>query len=131
MKIKVFISYSDLDNVKVKMLESKCNSSSNIIPIIVANKREPLVLLTKKVIDGINEADFIIPILTRNSIHTQWINQEIGFSKANPEKIVLPIIEKEIIDHLKGFIHIYNMFAILQERRIKYFYVRENFTKIY
>ena len=42
--------------------------------------------VTKKVADGIRESQIIIPILTKNSISSQWVNQEIGFAVAKDIK---------------------------------------------
>jgi hypothetical protein len=42
--------------------------------------------------------------LTSNSIATQWINQEIGFATALGIRI-MSIVESNLIDKLKGFIH--------------------------
>jgi len=39
-----------------------------------------------------------------NSYKEQWINQEIGYS-ISEGKIIVPIVQKEIIKELKGFIH--------------------------
>jgi hypothetical protein len=60
--------------------------------------------LSEKVINGINEADYVIPILTKKSITTQWINQEIGFAQAKGKKIK-PIVDQQIMAKLRGFIH--------------------------
>lgn len=42
--------------------------------------------------------------MTKNSIPTQWINQEIGFATALSKRI-MPIVESDLIDKLKGFIY--------------------------
>lgn len=101
---KIFISYSEFDKPRVKTLEAKFNSSYGLKPIVIANDREALKQLTEKVKNGIFECDYFVPVLTSNSINTQWINQEIGYASAM-NKEILPIIEKGIIDNLKGFIH--------------------------
>jgi type I site-specific restriction endonuclease len=73
-------------------------------PIRIASNKEPLKLISDKVIRGLHDSEIVIPILTSQSISTQWINQEIGFAQAKDKKII-PIVEKEVIDSLKGFIH--------------------------
>ena len=67
-------------------------------------QRKALKPLAQKVIDGIKKSDFIIPIMTSNSFKEQWINQEIGYS-ISEGKTIVPIVQKEIIKELKGFIH--------------------------
>jgi hypothetical protein len=104
MEQKVFISYSDFDRDKVKLLINELKTNPMFSAIVIANNREALEPLAKKVADGIIRSDIFIPILTRNSIMTQWINQEIGFATALNKK-VLPIVENDQISNLKGFIH--------------------------
>lgn len=101
---EIFISYSSLDFEKVKLVKNELKDNPFFIPIIIANDREPLKPLAQKVIDGIVRASAVVPILTPNSIRTQWINQEIGFAQAM-NKPMYPIIEESILNELKGFIH--------------------------
>jgi TIR domain-containing protein len=75
-----------------------------IEPIVIATNKEPGKRLSDKVSEGIISSDIFIPILTRNSINNQWVNQEIGFAVAQ-EKRIVPVTEKQIISQLKGFIH--------------------------
>jgi nucleoside 2-deoxyribosyltransferase len=104
MKKKLFISYGNDNFNKVKLVEKNLESHTLFSPIIVANKREANKALIDKVVEGINDADYIIPILTKDSIYTQWINQEIGYASAKGKRII-PIIEESTMDQLKGFIH--------------------------
>ena len=105
MQKKIFISYSDFDRGKMRLLEDTINMHKELLtPIIIADNRKALVQLTEKVSKGITDCDFLVPILTQNSINTQWINQEIGFAKAL-NKTKIPIVEDSVIDQLKGFVH--------------------------
>lgn len=104
MKQGIFISYSDYDKDKVDLIVNELEGNTKFSPIVIASKREALKPLAKKVADGIIEAKVILPILTKNSIPTQWINQEIGFATAL-SKHIMPIVESDLIDNLKGFIH--------------------------
>jgi hypothetical protein len=102
---KVFISYSDNDIHKVRSLERIIKKEKrHLTTIIVADKRQGLKALTKKVEEGIIECDYFVPILTANSINNQWVNQEIGFAFAKGCTIY-PIVEHQVMDRLKGFIH--------------------------
>ncbi len=103
----VFISYADSDKKKVRYIANKLKRTQEYKPIVVADYRRTLVALTDKVIEGLNISAFFIPILTKNSFHEQWINQEIGYFYANPNKrkSVFPIVESDILNDLKGFLH--------------------------
>jgi hypothetical protein len=101
--MNIFISYSDLDKDKLKTLKIKL-SRKLLKPIIVADKKIALTQLTEKVIKGISESDVIVPIITSNSMNAQWLNQEIGYSTAIG-KDIWPIVDSNILDKLKGFIH--------------------------
>jgi hypothetical protein len=105
MGIKVFISYSAEDSVKLKALSKALGKSKRrFLPIIIENRKLPGKPLYEKVKEGILETPFFIPIMTRSSIKNQWVNQEIGFAVANYRNI-FPIVEKSIVKRLKGFIH--------------------------
>ncbi|MBI5540315.1 MAG: toll/interleukin-1 receptor domain-containing protein [Bacteroidia bacterium] len=101
---ELFISYSDFDKDKVHLIVNELEGNFNFKPIVIASNREALKPLAAKVAEGIIQADIIIPILTEKSVSTQWINQEIGYATALNKKI-MPIVERDIIDKLKGFIH--------------------------
>lgn len=100
----IFISYASIDNELVAILKDQILLGDSFEPIIIADQRKALKPLTQKIIDGISKSDFIIPIFTLNSYKEQWINQEIGYSIAKG-KIIVPIVQKEVIKELKGFIH--------------------------
>ncbi len=104
MKKGIFISYSDFDKDKVNLIVKELTGNIKFFPIVIASNREALKPLTQKVADGIIQSTVILPILTKNSIPTQWINQEIGFATALKKRI-MPIVEIDLIDKLKGFIH--------------------------
>ncbi len=86
-------------------LEKAVNKSyPGLKPIIVAKHISPGLTLAEKVKRAINDCDVLIPIITKNSILNQWVNQEIGFAEAKKIKI-FPIVERRLIKKLKGFIH--------------------------
>ena len=103
--IKFFLGYSHLDQKKINAIEKAAKKKPfNFEPIIVASSKKPGELLSEKVKSGILETQYFVPIITKNSINNQWVNQEIGFALAS-DRIILPIIEESIINNLKGFIH--------------------------
>lgn len=103
-KKNVFISYSDLDRTKMRSLQRLVENTGSLVPIVIADNRQALFQLSDKVKAGITQSDYVIPILTQNSVSTQWINQEIGFATAL-NKTLIPIVEEDLIPQLKGFIH--------------------------
>ena len=105
---KAFISYSSKDNRKKEILEEVLKHN-DIEPIIVLNRENPKDYGTQKIKNAIKEAEYLIPILTTQSIYTQWINQEIGYAECrsdNNEIKIIPIVEEEIIPDLKQFINL-------------------------
>ena len=105
--MKAFVSYSHRDDRKRELLQEVLEEKG-IEPIIVANRNVPSILLSEKVINAINEADYLIPIITKKSIKNQWVNQEIGYAQnlLKKEEIkIIPIIDQAIMNSLKGFIH--------------------------
>ena len=104
MKARIFLSYSESDKNKLKALRKAINKRDKFDPIIVAERRRVGQSLADKVKQCIHEADCLMPILTRRSIDSQWVNQEIGFAEAL-KKPIIPLVEKNLLDNLKGFIH--------------------------
>lgn len=102
----IFISYSDGDKDKVRLIESELEGHDLFRPLVIAAKKDAMKPLAKKVEEGLKKETtlVIIPILTKKSISTQWINQEIGFAFAI-KKEIFPIVASNIFDELKGFIH--------------------------
>lgn len=104
MKQKIFISYSDNDRNKMRSVERLIKNTDDFSALIIADNRQVLFQLTEKVKTGIIGCNYFVPIITRQSINTQWLNQEIGFATAINRPII-PIVERQVIDDLKGFIH--------------------------
>jgi len=106
MKINIFISYYSKNDNKMKALKRAISKRQILNPIVVADSRSPKKPLAQKVKEGINNSDYIVPVLTKASINNQWVNQEIGYAEALGTKIkIFPIVEASILDNLKGFIH--------------------------
>jgi hypothetical protein len=104
MKEILFISYASENNDKVELIINELKDHQIFEPLVVAKKREPNKALVKKVTEGIDIAYRFIPILTSQSIKTQWIKQETGYASGKNVPIV-PIVEKYILNDLKGFVH--------------------------
>lgn len=104
---KAFISYSRDDIRKKEILENILRESP-IEPIVVADIDQPSKYLAEKVVHSIYDADYLIPIITSNSMNAQWLNQEVGFSQClflKKEIQIVPLVQKDLIGELKGFIN--------------------------
>jgi len=105
-KMRVFLSYCSEDKNKMLSLQKLLRKTIGLTDIVVADKRSALEDLSQKVCAEINKADFFVPILTRRSISSQWVNQEIGYARERVSNwAIMPIVEEEISRELKGFIH--------------------------
>jgi hypothetical protein len=107
MTLKLFISYSSEDSKKKNFLKNAIKKLKGLSPIVVEDYRLNGIEFTDKVKNDLKSADYFIPIITSNSYKkSQWLNQEIGFAFAilSRDKIY-PIVQKNIISKLKGFIH--------------------------
>lgn len=103
---RVFISFTEPDRPLMQHLYKLLEEHDKFEPHVVERQRTPNAeYLSELIIDGIQKSPFFIPIITENSIHTQWVNQEIGFAKSSKGVNILPIVETEIKENLKGFIH--------------------------
>ncbi|MCC6448872.1 MAG: toll/interleukin-1 receptor domain-containing protein [Chitinophagaceae bacterium] len=106
MKKNVFISFTEKDRSFMSRLKKAVEKSSMLTPVVIEDKKRGALALSKLVSEGILESNYFVPILTSNSITSQWVNQEIGFAQANIDKIeIVPIVEAAIIDNLKGFVN--------------------------
>jgi|GEM_PF-2003078 len=101
--MKIFVSYSSHDDNKRTAL-SKALKTSGQEPVVVAARIQPGTPFTVKVMTGVQESDYFVPILTGASFTTQWVNQEIGYAQGIG-KPILPIVDEGIIGDLKGFVH--------------------------
>ena len=102
--MKIFISYDSRDVIKMQIACRIFQKAKlQFIPLIVAEKDSPAIPISEKVIEGIDEATHIVPIITRISKASQWVNQEIGYATSSG-KAIFPLIEDKVIKYLKGFI---------------------------
>lgn len=104
-KEKVFISFNESDRKRMQILKNRLKTSELVEPVIVEDKRKGNIQLAELITQSLNECKYIIPILSNESIKTQWINQEIGFAQGVKKLQMIPIVQSECIKELKGFIH--------------------------
>jgi hypothetical protein len=105
-KVNIFISYAKEDNVKMEYVRDAINSKTNLNAIVVPEIKDNLVYNSEKIIKAINRSSMFLAILTPNSISNQWVNQEIGYAfyKFTKVRDIIPIVDKQISNDLKGFI---------------------------
>ena len=86
MKPQVFISFSKDDMTivdKVRIALKRADFS----PYVATDVVKPAQQLSKKIEKAIDESDAFVVLLTKNSVQSPWVHQEIGYAKSR-----LPII---------------------------------------
>jgi len=101
--MKVFVSHSSGDDNK-RIALATALGKAGLEPVVVVARRMPGTPLVEKVTSAIQEADIFVPVLTTSSIHSQWVNQEIGYARGIA-KTVVPLVETAVLGSLKGFVH--------------------------
>jgi len=94
MAYKVFISHSVRDIQYVKLLEmilKRCN-----IEAYIAERDEQYGrILSQKIKRNIENSDTVLVLWTRNSKHSAYVNQEIGYAEKCSKRIV-PLVEEGV-----------------------------------
>jgi len=78
---KVFISYASED-LQLAQTISTYISRIGIQPYIAERRPTPDVYISDKIALNIMDSNCFVAILTRNSLGSQWVNQEVGFTYA-------------------------------------------------
>jgi hypothetical protein len=102
-KVKVFVSHSTSDDNKMEAVTRAIKKRDQLEAVVVVKKRQQGKWFPDKVAEAIDSADLVIPILTSNSIMSQWVNQEIGYARAKG-KDIWPVLAKNQTQNLKGFL---------------------------
>lgn len=106
---EIFISHSSDDEKKVDILIDSLNGISvqrdRLFHCTRVQDQSGLTqALSDKVEYHLKKADYVLFLLTVNSVMNQWVNQEIGFAQAK-EKTKITILEVQQLSKLKGFLH--------------------------
>ncbi|MCB0811122.1 MAG: toll/interleukin-1 receptor domain-containing protein [Flavobacteriales bacterium] len=106
-KTKLFISHSNDDKNKLETLLRVFNTpGSHFEAVAIIKNRNPGVLFSDKVKSGIDDCKNLIAIISKNSIHSQWVNQEIGYFLGSKSGVIpYVIIDRNIRSSIKGFVH--------------------------
>ena len=116
--MKIFLSYHSSDKKFVDYLAESL-FRFGMEPIVVENNIQAGANITQKVIEALEDFDIFMPIITRNSVNSEWVNQEIGFAVARTNSYpsqrgmifpgqqqgyVIPIIQTGLGSKIKGFL---------------------------
>jgi hypothetical protein len=104
MSLTLFISYSTKDRFYLAALKAEISKNNELEIIIVPERESPGEVLSQKVRAALERSTYVIPIIIKNSIINQWVNQEIGYSVAKDKKII-PLVKKRLFSSLKGFVN--------------------------
>ncbi|MDZ7292675.1 MAG: toll/interleukin-1 receptor domain-containing protein [candidate division KSB1 bacterium] len=92
MPCKVFISHSTQDQGLVTALANLLVKFG--IEVSVAEwYLTPGISIDKKIFEQIENADWVVVLLTNNGIRSSWVQQEIGYA-LKTGKLLIPIVEK-------------------------------------
>ena len=93
MPYKVFISYSTKDLMKVNNIREQLKREG--VEVFVAEYSiRPGEGLNRKIIEEIKNCDLFVFLCTKNSIKSEYVNQEIGIAKGNNKYIISIITQK-------------------------------------
>lgn len=95
--MKIFISHPIKDEYLATMLKTILEQEDEIEIAYIAQKIKKYELeISNKIIDQINDSDCLVAIITKNSISSASVNQELGYAQGkNIPKI--PLIEKDAV----------------------------------
>lgn len=117
MTMKLFVSYCSDDLPFIdRLVTAIVQSLLDVEPVVVAYEKEPGAEFQDKVCSLMDKCKLFLALLTRNSIHNQWVNQEIGYAKALHRRgiiqAIIPVVERthnqrhtSQLVSLNGFIH--------------------------
>ena len=99
-KAKVFISYSHSDHDFASRLKSKLEKNS-IDVWIDSQEILPGDSLIEKIRDGLDKSQFVCAILSKNSINSRWVKQELDIAmnqqiESGFVKVIPLVLEKKL-----------------------------------
>lgn len=110
---QVFVSHSSRDGVWVEWVAAQARALG-VHPYLAEHDSQAGGRLSDKVERAIAASDVVIVLLTRNSIDSRYVHQEIGYAKAL-HKLIVPLVHPEIAHEsramLDGIEHIVFDFA--------------------
>jgi len=123
IKHHIFISYANEDRKIAEKLSKDINDKigDDYYTELVENVREGDTTFTEKIIKYFSKCNVFLVILTSNSLHHQFVNQEWGYAKCLKEigqiQIIKHITEKyEEIDEIPNTMDIYDTEGRIKSR---------------
>lgn len=90
--MKVFISHKfETENQKLALILRKALRSKKIDGYLAESKREYELLIGEKIRQAINETDYVVGIITKESENSASVNQELGYALGKDIPIVIMI----------------------------------------
>jgi hypothetical protein len=93
---KVFISYDVRDDSVVRTI-AKSLEHIGIEPFLANDHLVVGAKVGEKITSAINDSNCFVPIITSNSVNSQWVNQEIAYAYSHSETNeigIFPVVEK-------------------------------------
>jgi len=88
--MKIFITHSEKDIELARKLKESLKDDCEIY--IAADDIQPGRSLPDKIVTNIKSSNYLIGLITRDAVSSQWVQQEIGIAKANNIPII-PLVE--------------------------------------
>jgi len=121
---RIFISHHSKDLTKAEELRDYIEQQDYLSPILVVSEKKPNELFEKQVEEGIRDASYFVPILTKNTLKSIWVNQEIGFARGVGRQTYALIDDKIVSKRaFKGFIHKQHENFIFEQSSFKLKYI--------
>lgn len=99
--MKIFISHPIADEHLAIELKSLLETSADIEIAHIAQKEKDFEIeIAHKILKQIDESDYLVALITTNSVHSASVNQELGYSQGTDLKKI-PLIEESA---KKGFL---------------------------
>ncbi|MDH2900970.1 MAG: toll/interleukin-1 receptor domain-containing protein [archaeon] len=101
---KVFISYDVRDDTLVRTI-ARSLEHIGIEPFLANDHVAVGTKIGDKITESINDSNCFVPIITTNSVNSQWVNQEIAYAYAHSKEYdlgIFPVVENGVTP--SGFI---------------------------
>lgn len=94
MRYSVFLSHGSTDASVLERVELAL-WQEGMKPYAFEYDPSPGESVAEKIEDAIRDSDVVVVLVTENSQHSEWVNAEVGFARAQ-EKAIIPVVDKRI-----------------------------------
>jgi hypothetical protein len=106
---KVFVSHCADDNRIIDFLMEPM-TAIGIEPFIAERFIPAGQSIPVGIAENIEDSNVFLPVITKNSLSNQWVNQEIGYAfsyyRSNESPFIMPLVDRDQVDSIKGFLAI-------------------------